>query len=132
MAGDPRAFAGDRVFRHLHHDLLTFAQKIGDGGFRALGLFNESEIVGRVVVVFLEILQNVGHVEKRVALQAEVDKGRLHAGENLRHATFVDVAHQRTQPGALHPQLDDLPFIEHCDARLVRRGVDDDLPRHGR
>jgi hypothetical protein len=30
VAGDTRAFAGDGVLRHLHDDLLSFAQQVGD------------------------------------------------------------------------------------------------------
>ena len=35
-------------------------------------------------------LDEVGDVEERIALQAQVDKCRLHAGENPRHASVVD------------------------------------------
>jgi len=35
-------------------------------------------------------LDKVGYVEERVALQTEVDKRRLHAGQNACHAAVIN------------------------------------------
>ena len=37
-------------------------------------------------------IEEVGNVEKRVAIQSDIDKGRLHAGQHAHDATFVNVA----------------------------------------
>ena len=81
VAGDARAFAGDGVLRHLHDDLLPFAQQIGDRRLGAMRLRDvvEVQLVRRLALVLLEVLDDVGDVEEGVALQAEVDEGGLHA-----------------------------------------------------
>ncbi|GAC1534258.1 MAG: hypothetical protein NVS2B4_14580 [Ramlibacter sp.] len=43
----------------------------------------------------------VGHVQEGGAFQADVDEGRLHAGEHAGHLAQVDVAHQSAFLGAL-------------------------------
>ena len=48
------------------------------------GLF---QFVGLLLVFELD---EVGYVEERIALQAKVDKCRLHAGQNPCHAAFVN------------------------------------------
>ena len=80
--------------------------------------------------VLLEVLDDVGDVEKRVALEAHVDECRLHAREHLGDAPFVDVADDRALFLALDPELDDQPFVEDRDPRLVVRRVDDQFLRH--
>ncbi len=45
--------------------------------------------VGQIVVVLFQ-LHKVGNVEEGVALQADVDESRLHAGQHARDAAFVD------------------------------------------
>ena len=45
------------------------------------------QLVGLFLVFELD---EVGYVEERVALQAEVDKCRLHAGQNARYAAVVN------------------------------------------
>ena len=88
------------------------------------------QLVARLAVVVLEVLDDVGDVEEGVALQAEVDEGRLHAREHLGDAPFVDVADDGAVARPLDPQLDDLALVEDGDARLVLRRVDHDLARH--
>jgi hypothetical protein len=43
------------------------------------------------VVLFFE---KIRHVQKRVALQTQIDKRRLHSGEHPRHPAFVNAAGQ--------------------------------------
>src|ERR1043165_2490327 len=133
VAGDARALAGDGVFRDLHDDLLPLAKEIGDRRLTARLLRRdvlEVKLVAVLAVVVLEVFDDVGDVEEGVALEAEVDEGGLHAGEDFGDAAFVDVADDGALPRPLDPELDDLPFVEHGDARFVLRGVDDDLARH--
>src|ERR1019366_6260215 len=47
------------------------------------------DYVGQIVVVLFQ-LHEVGNVEEGIALQADVDEGRLHAREHPGYAAFVD------------------------------------------
>ena len=132
VAGDARPLAGDRVFRHLHDDLLPLAQQIAiDAPRRAAADLLDDISSERLVVELLEILDDVGDVEKRVALQPEVDEGRLHAGKDLRDAPFVDVADDGAMARPLDPKLDDLPVLEDGDSGLMRIALDEHLETHG-
>jgi len=45
--------------------------------------------VGNILVVLFQ-LHKVGDVEEGVAFEADIDEGRLHAGQDAGYATFVD------------------------------------------
>jgi hypothetical protein len=47
---------------------------------------------GDDVIVVFEVFQEVPDVEESVAIETDVDKGRLHAGKHARDAAFVDAA----------------------------------------
>ena len=56
-----------------------------------------ADVLGaRVVARALGVrrLHDVGDMQERRALEADVDEGRLHAGQHARHAALVDVAGQ--------------------------------------
>jgi len=131
VTGDARAFAGDGVLRHLNHDLLTFAQQIGDRCFGPVAHFVDLQFVRSLALVLFEVLEHVGDVQERIALQSQVDESGLHPGQDLGHAPFVDVSDHRPMPRALDPELDHLALVENGDPRLVFGRVDHDLPRHG-
>ena len=95
---------------------------------------------GRLVVLFvagfepLELLDGVddfSDVEERVALEADVDEGGLHAGQHLRDPALVDVADDAALMLALDEDLDDLIVLEDRDARVVVARGDDHLLVHG-
>ena len=44
------------------------------------------------VIVLLEIFEEIADVEKRVAIEADIHKGRLHAGQHARDAAFVNAS----------------------------------------
>jgi hypothetical protein len=44
------------------------------------------------VIVILKIFEHVADVQKRVAIQSDVDECRLHAGEDSSYFSFVDAA----------------------------------------
>ena len=71
-------------------------------------------------------------VEKRVALEADVNEGGLHAGEDLRDPALVDIANDTALILALDEDLDDLIVLEDRDTRVVTAGGDDHLLVHGR
>ena len=45
--------------------------------------------VGHILIVLFQ-LHKVGNVEEGIALQADVDKCRLHAGQHAGNAPFID------------------------------------------
>ena len=114
----PRALGADRVLDHLHQQRLALVQDLLD---RAR--------VGAAVAV-LPMLPDVGDVQERGALEADLDEGALHAGQHARDAAEVDVADQPARARALDVQLLHDALLEHRDARLLRRHVDEDLVAH--
>ena len=71
-------------------------------------------------------------VEERVAFEAYVNKGGLHAGQHLRDPALVDVADDAALILALDEDLDDLVVLEDGDTRVVPARGDDHLLVHGR
>ena len=63
-------------------------------------LANGTVIGAHLIKVFM-FLEEVGHVEKRVALQAEIHECRLHSGEHARDASLMNAARQRILIGTL-------------------------------
>src|ERR1700741_1697746 len=51
--------------------------------------------VTMAVFVVLEVFENVADVQESVAIQADVDESRLHAGEYPRYFSFVDASDER-------------------------------------
>jgi len=59
-----------------------------------------------VVIVIFEIFEDVADVQKRVAVQPDIDECRLHPGEHAGNAAFVDAADQRELFFALDVNFD--------------------------
>ena len=83
-----------------------------------------------LAVAVLAMLPDVGDVQERRALEADLDERALHAGQHARDAAEVDVADQAARARALDVQLLHDALLEHRDARFLRRDVDQDLVRH--
>ena len=88
VRGDARALGAERLLEHLDHDLLALVQPLLDR--RAAHappplLLGGEQVLG-------QLLEHVGDVEERVALEPEVDERRLHAGQHARDPALVDVA----------------------------------------
>ena len=90
---EARALGADGVLEDLHHQGLAFVQ----------ALFNGRGVVGRPDTAPLArvLAVQVGHVQKRCTLQADVNEGRLHARQHARHAPRVDVTDQAALQRAL-------------------------------
>ena len=96
VRGEARALGAERLLRDLDDDLLPFLQELLDFRFftrvavlRVLLPPSSSPVSsGRA----LRRDYDVGDIEKAVTLETEVDKGRLHARQHLRHPSLVDVA----------------------------------------
>ncbi len=78
----------------------------------------------------LPVLPDVGDVQERRALEADLDERALHAGQHARDAAEIDVADEAPRAGALDVQLLHDALLEHRDAGFLRRYVDEDLMRH--
>ena len=145
----PRALAGERVLAHLDHDLLPLLEQVDDRRtrrgrrqrpladprrrFRRPRAFRSSRDAARPrrivrcavgVVRAVVVDHRVAHVEEGVALEAEIDERRLHAGQHARHAALVQVADQAAVAVALERELGEAVVLEHGDPRLVRIALD--------
>ena len=69
-------------------------------------------------------------MQERGALQADLDEGRLHAGQHARHLAHVDIAHQAAAAARSMCSSCDDAAAHHGDARLLRRDVDEDVFAH--
>ncbi len=88
-------------------------------------------IVAGEPLEFLDGVDDLRDVEERVAFEADVNEGGLHAGENLVHPALVDVANDAALILALDEDFDDLVVLEDGDPRLVVARGDDHLLVHG-
>ena len=77
---EPAPFEPIGSFHHLREDGLALGEDLLDRPVAAV--------------------PDVGDVQERGALQADLDERRLHPGQHARHAPDVDVAHQ---PAARRP-----------------------------
>ena len=120
-----RALGAHRVFDHLHHQglalkhLALYRNQRLRGARRADGL-----ALGRWV-------PNVGHMQKRRALEPNVNKRRLHARQHPRHLAQIDVAHQAALKRALHVQLLHRAVLHNGHAGFLGRPVDQNVLLHG-
>src|SRR5262249_35480091 len=71
---EPRALALQRVLDHLHDDLLTRFDQLVDAAAFAAAALRRLFAVGQDYLV---------DVEEAVALEADVDEGGLHAGQDV-------------------------------------------------
>ena len=85
-------------------------------------------VVLLVLVIVVEEIggaDDVGDVEEAVALEAEVDEGRLHARQDLRHAALVDIADDAAIALALDEDLGDQIVLENGHTCFVAVRGDD-------
>src|SRR4029079_15818754 len=116
----------------------AFAQQLLDLRLRALDAFAARLLPAAVVLVvvagqlveLVEGVDDVGDVEEAVALEAEVDEGGLHAGEDFRDPAFVDVADDTAVPLAFDEYFRDEVVFENGHHRFVAIGGDNHLLRH--
>ena len=87
-------------------------------------------VAGLQPVELLDGVDDLGDVQERVALETDVNKGGLHAGEHLRDPALVDIADDAPLPLAFDEDLDDLILFEDRDTRVVIARGDDHLLVH--
>ncbi len=138
VRGQPRALGAERLLDDLDQDLLAFLQQVLD--LRLLRARPRDVPAGGLVVVvagleLLELLERVddlGDVEKAVALEADVDEGGLHAGQDFRDPALVDVADDAALPLAFDEDFGDEIVFENGHHGLVAIRGDDHLLGHSR
>ena len=147
VRGQARALGAERLLDDLDEDLLAFLQQLFDLRLRPV---LRSRSRGRCrraplpapplrrrrrpleLVELLERVDDVGDVEEAVALEAEVDEGGLHAGQDFRDPALVDVADDAALPFALDEDFGDEVVFENGHHRLVAVRGDDHLLGHSR
>jgi hypothetical protein len=82
------------------------------------------------VDILMVLFEKIGNVEKCVALQANIDKRRLHPRQNARDASFMDAACQRIFVGALEVNFHQLIVFDQRHSGLVPVGRDHQFLTH--
>jgi len=70
--------------------------------------------------IFL-LFEKIGDIKKRVALQPEIDKRRLHSWQNARYTAFVNGTREGIFVFALVVDLCELIIFQNCKPRFMRR-----------
>jgi hypothetical protein len=75
---------------------------------------------------------DIGDVQERGALEADLDERRLHPGQHTRDLADIDVADPAALERAFDVQLLHCAVLDHGDARFLRCPVDEDVLHRGR
>ena len=113
MRGEPGAFGAQWVFAHLHNNGLPLEHHFFNGGRWVAILF-------RLVVVVGAVFPQVGHMQKRCALQSNVDKCRLHAGQHAYYFAQVHIAHNAACGCAFNVKFLHSTVLNNGHARFLR------------
>lgn len=117
----PGAFRADRILDHLDHQRLALEH----------GLFDRLVRRARLRLAREARMPDVGDVQERRALEADVDECRLHAGQHAHDLAEIDVADPPARQRALDVKLLHRALLDECDPRFLRREVDQDFFVHG-
>ena len=118
---EPGALRLQRVLDDLDEDLLAGFDQLVDAAAAA------AAALGRLLAARQDDLVDV---EEAVALEADVDEGGLHAGQDVVDLALVDVADDRAPAAALDVELGDVGFaafllcLEDGHAGLAALGGD--------
>gem|GEM_PF-6789582 len=81
--------------------------------------------------VFIQTVEDIGHVEKGRLFQSNINKGGLHAGQHPHHTPLVDVAHNPLFPGPLDVEFGNGAVLDQGDPGFLGRHIDDQFRCHG-
>jgi hypothetical protein len=81
-------------------------------------------------VAALAMLPDVGDVQEGRSFEADLHERALHARQDARDATEIDIADQPARALALHVELLHDALFEHRDAGFLGGYVDKDFMRH--
>ena len=115
LCGETRALGADRVFHHLHHQVLPFGQQP----------FNRRTAGGAMVPAALFAAPDIRHVQKSCSITGDINERRLHARQHAYHLAHIDIAHQPARRVALDVQLLHHAAFDNRDAGFLRRDVDE-------
>jgi hypothetical protein len=124
------ALGADRVFKHLHHDGLTY-KKLSFNRFRLAGCRRIPFGGISLGVPVVDAAHEVCNMQKRSAVQADVNEGGLHAGQDPHHLTQVDITDKAPLERALHVQLLHSAVLHHGDPAFLGGPIDQNFLRHG-
>jgi len=110
----PRTLGAYRLLDHLHDQRLPFLQ------YLLYGLF----------AIRPATFQHIGHMQECSALQADFDKGRLHARQYATDRSLVDIADQPEGTIAFDMQLLHDPLFRDRHAGFLRCYIDQNLFTH--
>src|SRR5207302_2221055 len=117
LRGEPRALRLHRILDGLDEDRLAA----------------RDEILDLASVPLLELgADDLVDVEEAVLLEADLDEGGLHPGQDVVDAAEVDVARDRATFRPLEVDLGDALVFEDCDAALADVDGDEQLALRGR
>ena len=74
--------------------------------------------------------QDVARVQEAVLLHSDVDKGSLHAGQDVRGPAFIDVADQLLVALSLDVEFGQFAIFDDGQAGLVTRAFHQQFPIH--
>ena len=139
MGGEAGSLSADGVLEDLGHDLLALFQELSDVGLEgAKAPFVARGAGGAIARRARNVrrlpdrgrFRHVRGVQKCRALEADIDECRLHAGQDAANPSLVDVSHPPTPVGPLHEHFLEHAVLDHRDARLAGRDVDEELDAH--
>jgi hypothetical protein len=113
------ALGADRVLDHLHRQHLAVKQQLFDRRRRGI----------RAAIVRAR-LPDVGDVQEGRPFQADVDKGRLHAGQHPHYLAGIDIAGQAARQRAFYVQFLHGALHDQGDAGFLRCDVNQDIFVH--
>jgi hypothetical protein len=110
---EPRALRLQRVLDDLDDDLLTGLDQLVDAAAAAAPPLGDGLASGQHDLV---------DVQEAVSLQADVDEGSLHAGQDVVDLALVDIADDRAAAAALDVELRHLPLVAWGRLPALLRG----------
>ncbi len=120
-----RALGAERILQHLDQYFATFADQ--SLNIRRAALVDRQI---RAAVLADRRMHDVGRVQERGALQADVDERGLHARQHARHSSLVNIADEAALVGPLQEDFLQHAVFHQGGACFARADVDEDLGRH--
>ncbi len=83
-----------------------------------------------IVFDSFHLVEDVGYIEKSGFLQADVDEGGLHAGQNPDDPATIDVADDAELTIAFDIELGNMTALQERNPRLMGRSINDQFFGH--
>ena len=122
LGREPRPFTAEGILEHLHHDLLAFMEQSADGRCVAVAVI--------AIVDADSLRQHVAGVQKRSALQVDIDECGLHARKHPDHPTLINVSDNTAGAGTLDVHFLQNSVFHHGDAGFLGGDIDENFFAH--